>query len=257
MRTTFEADIVYVALHDRARRRDRLPLLQRARARRADQDPLALGRGLTSRILTTREPLLLNRDAHFSEVAGPAVGTPAKSFLGVPILVGDEAIGVDQRPEHAREGRFGEADVRLLSTIAANVGVAIQNARLYRETHRRADEMAALADVGAGDLGHARPDRRSSSRSPSMRSDLLAAETSAVFLAEPDGRTFRAIVGTGRLAEADPWPTRSRSGEGIIGERRSRRAEPSSSTTSRRDPRTGPIPGTDPDDDRSGSWSPR
>ena len=46
------------------------------------------------------------------------------------------------------EGRFGEADVRLLRTIAANVGVAIQNARLYRETHRRANEMAALADVG-------------------------------------------------------------------------------------------------------------
>ena len=45
-------------------------------------------------------------------------------------------------------GRFGDADVRLLSTIAANVGAAIQNARLYEEMRRRADEMAALVDVG-------------------------------------------------------------------------------------------------------------
>ena len=46
------------------------------------------------------------------------------------------------------QGRFGEADVRLLATIAANVGVAIQNAQLYEEMRRRAEEMAALADVG-------------------------------------------------------------------------------------------------------------
>ena len=45
-------------------------------------------------------------------------------------------------------GRFGESDTRLLSTIAANVGAAIQNARLYRETQRRASEMAALAELG-------------------------------------------------------------------------------------------------------------
>ena len=50
-------------------------------------------------------------------------------------------------------GRFGESDTRLLSTIAANVGAAIQNARLYRETQRRASEMAALADSVARSAG--------------------------------------------------------------------------------------------------------
>ena len=35
------------------------------------------------------------------------------------------------------EGRFGEADSRLLATIAANVGVAIQNARLFSEVERQ------------------------------------------------------------------------------------------------------------------------
>ena len=46
------------------------------------------------------------------------------------------------------EGRFDEADKNLLSTIAANVGAAIHNARLYQETQRRAEEMAVLAEVG-------------------------------------------------------------------------------------------------------------
>ena len=47
--------------------------------------------------------------------------------------------------------------------------------------------------------------------------DLLAADTSAVFLAEDDGATFRPIVALGSFAERS-WPTRSTLGEGIIGD---------------------------------------
>ena len=56
----------------------------------------------------------------------------------MPILVGDEAIGAISVQSIDEEGRFGEADVRLLSTIASNIGAAIQNAQLYRESQRRA-----------------------------------------------------------------------------------------------------------------------
>ena len=76
------------------------------------------------------------------------IGTPANSYLGVPILVEGRAIGVISVQSITEAGRFGESDTRLLSTIAANVGAAIQNARLYRETQRRASEMAALAELG-------------------------------------------------------------------------------------------------------------
>ena len=66
----------------------------------------------------------------------------------MPIIAGTDAIGVISVQSSERAGRFGESDSRLLSTIAANVGVAIQNARLYQETGRRASEMAALAELG-------------------------------------------------------------------------------------------------------------
>ena len=63
-------------------------------------------------------------------------------------MAGDRPLGVISVQSTTHDGRFTDADARLLSTIAANVGVAVENARLYAETRRRADEMAALADVG-------------------------------------------------------------------------------------------------------------
>src|SRR5438477_1663173 len=89
------------------------------------------------------------RDADFDRLGVALIGTRARSYLGVPILVGDKAIGAISVQSIKEEGRFGEADARLLATVAANVGVAVQNARLYYETRKRAEQMAALSDVGS------------------------------------------------------------------------------------------------------------
>src|SRR5207248_5307891 len=44
-------------------------------------------------------------------------------------------------------GRFGEGDVRLLATIAANVGAGIQNARLFAEVERQRQYLESLAAI--------------------------------------------------------------------------------------------------------------
>jgi GAF domain-containing protein/CheY-like chemotaxis protein len=243
IRTTFAADIAFVALHDRADDVIRFPYHIEHGAREP-QVPLERGRGLSWRILTTREPMLLNQRAQFSEVAVPAVGTPALSWLGVPIVVGDEAIGVISVQSTRDEGRFGEADVRLLSTIAANVGVAIQNARLYRETHRRADEMAALADV-AREISATLETTGVLEQIAEHAINLLAAESSAVYLIQPDGRTFRAIVGRGPI-EAELKADTLMFGQGVIGSvLEARKAEFVNDVKT--DPRVRILPGTDPD----------
>ena len=147
LREVFSADLVYVALHDTAT--DMIDFAYYSESGERGENPsLRFGEGLTSKILQTREPLLLNRATAFEEVGIVATGTPAKSYLGVPIIAGSDAIGVISVQSIEQAGRFGETDSRLLSTIAANVGVAIQNARLYAETGRRASEMAALAELG-------------------------------------------------------------------------------------------------------------
>ncbi len=147
MRETFQADIVYVALHDPVSDLIGFPYYSEDGVEEVSE-AMPVGEGLTSDILVSGQPMLLNREAQFSKVRGEVVGTPSKSYLGVPIRVGDRTIGVISVQSTHQEGRFGDDDVRLLSTIAANVGAAIRNAQLYQETQRRADEMAALAEVG-------------------------------------------------------------------------------------------------------------
>ena len=155
------------------------------------------------------------------------------------------AIGVISVQSTQQEGRFGEDDVRLLSTIAANVGVAIQNARLYDEAHHRAEAMAALADVGR-EISATLDPTAVLERIAEHAMNLLAAGSSAVYLAQPDGRSFRAIVGRGEIAEQLLAHTVT-SGEGIIGNvLQARRAEMINDVLA--DKRTRIIPGTDPDE---------
>ncbi len=241
MRRTFEADIVYVALHDVEGGRIEFPYFDEF-GQPSGQEPILYGQGLTSRIIERRETLLLNRAADWEAIGTRGVGTVAKSYLGVPILAGDRAIGAISVQSTTQEGRFGGSDARLLSTIAANVGVAIQNARLYREAHRRGNEMAALAEVGQ-EISATLDVQSVLERIGERVQSLLEADSSALFLAEPDGHTMRAILALGRIADAILADT-IHEGEGIIGDV-VRRRSPEFVNDTASDPRTVPIPGAE------------
>src|SRR4029079_19058377 len=89
IRETFDADIAYVALHDEATGLIEFPYTWEAGERR-DEEPLKYGQGLTSRIIESGEPLLIDA----TREGRTAIGTPAKSYLGVPVWAGDSPIGV-------------------------------------------------------------------------------------------------------------------------------------------------------------------
>ena len=143
IRATFDADIVYVALHDEDTGMIEFPY-QWELGKYVDEPPLAFGEGLTSQIIGSGEPLLLNT---LEGSARPFVGTPSKSYLGVPIWAGDKAIGVISVQSTREDGRYGEADTRLLGTIAASVGAAIQNARLFAEVNRQREYFESLVEI--------------------------------------------------------------------------------------------------------------
>src|SRR6476469_4052862 len=70
-----------------------------------------------------------------------------KSMLWVPLLTGGRANGVISLDNFDREHAFDEADLRLLTTLAGSLSVALENARLVHETRQRNAELALINSV--------------------------------------------------------------------------------------------------------------
>ncbi len=141
IRRLFGADIVYVALYDANSN-----MIQFQYKYGEELASIVFGEGLTSRIIQTAEPMLINEDisGRHQELDIEKIGADAKSYLGVPIMDGKNAIGVISVQSKRAEGRFNQSDMRLLATIASNVGAAIQNARLFSEVQRQRKYSEAL-----------------------------------------------------------------------------------------------------------------
>ncbi len=243
LQEAFESDITYIALLDDESGMISFPYYVE-QGKRELQALLPFGEGISSQIIRSREPFLANRDEDFREM--PQVGSPSRSFLGVPILAGDRAIGVISVQSVTQEGRFGETDAALLSTIAANIGVAVQNARLYDEARRRADQMAALADVSreiSATLELSAVLEMIAERAKA----LLEAESSVVYLRADDPDVFPAKVAVGKLAEAvREYPVVR--GNGILGTMLDT-AQAEVVNDAALDPRSVTVPGTEGDEE--------
>jgi len=123
------------------------------------------------------------------------------SSVFVPMFSGDRFLGVVILENYERENAFGEAEVRLLETVTASMGVALENARLFDETQRHARESSALSDVGR-DLSSSLDLPIVMDRIATHAKNLLQANNSAIFLPSAGGRTHRAIVAVGDAAAA-------------------------------------------------------
>ena len=110
--------------------------------------------GLRRIALETREPVVINEDIEAASVAAgqPFVlaGEAPKSSVFVPLIVGDRGSGVISLQNLDREHAFSDADVRLLTTLAGSLSVALENARLFEEIRQRNSELALIDDVRRG-----------------------------------------------------------------------------------------------------------
>jgi signal transduction histidine kinase/CheY-like chemotaxis protein len=133
MKDLFNANIVYLALLDK-----KTKLIHFAYQYGDNMPSQKLGEGLTSQILLKGKSLLINKDVGVTttELGLNRMGRAAASYLGVPIMAGDEIIGVLSVQSTEAENRFNADNERLLSTIAASVGVAINKAQLFDEVNQ-------------------------------------------------------------------------------------------------------------------------
>jgi sigma-B regulation protein RsbU (phosphoserine phosphatase) len=95
---------------------------------------IPLGRGIIGAAALSKQAVLVpdvNKDPRYIE-ANPET----KSELAVPLIYKDKVIGVLDL-EHTRRGFFTEEHQRTMTTLAAQIAIAIENARLYEEIERQ------------------------------------------------------------------------------------------------------------------------
>ncbi len=153
-RSTFAADIAYVALLDEETGMIHFPYTYGE-----ELAPIKLGEGLTSSVIQSNQPLLINQglEEQLLEIGAAKIGAQSLSYLGVPIILGGKAVGVLSVQSASKEGMFSEADACLLSTIATSVGTALQNARLYAEAKRaraEAEQANAAKSTFLANMSH-------------------------------------------------------------------------------------------------------
>jgi diguanylate cyclase (GGDEF)-like protein len=109
-----------------------------------------VGNGLTEHILRTGAPLLIESDL---EQVRSKLGVdfipprPARSFCAVPIFLGGKPAGVMAALSTDRESQFQARDLEVMQTAAGQLGVAVENARLFTEEQRRARHLSFLNTI--------------------------------------------------------------------------------------------------------------
>lgn len=105
--------------------------------------------GLESVVVRGRQPLLLAEGVQrqAAELGVRLEGEAPRSWLGVPLMVGEQLVGVMVAQDLQRERRFGDDDVALLSTVAGQMATAIQNARLLEEVQRTARRERLIHEI--------------------------------------------------------------------------------------------------------------
>ena len=109
---------------------------------RREIGPLPRGRGVLGELIRDPRPLRLSDvEAHPRSYGFPPGHPKMRSFLGTPVLVRGEAWGNLYLTEKEGGAEFDDTDEQVIVVLAAWSAVAIENARLYESSDRRAAEL--------------------------------------------------------------------------------------------------------------------
>jgi len=110
---------------------------------------LPQGRGILGALITDARPLRLHDLSEDPRSVGfPPNHPPMHTFLGVPVVLRGVAYGNLYLTEKQGGADFNEEDQELVTLLAAQAAVAIENARLYESSMRWSRQLESLNEVG-------------------------------------------------------------------------------------------------------------
>lgn len=127
--------IFYIGLHNPETNEISFPLVVEEQ-RRIDWPTRRWGKGLTEHVLTSRKHLWISEDfvGNLKKLEIQLIGQPVASWMGVPILSDNRPLGIIVVQSLTDPELYDQSHLEILTTIASQAGLVIQNARLYTQT---------------------------------------------------------------------------------------------------------------------------
>ena len=115
---------------------------------RAAIGDLPRGRGILGVLIREAKPLRLHELSRDPRSVGfPPNHPPMSTFLGVPVILRGVAYGNLYLSEKGDGDDFSDADEEIVTLLAAQAAVAIENARLYESATRWARQVESLHEI--------------------------------------------------------------------------------------------------------------
>jgi GAF domain-containing protein len=151
---TFSAESFYFALYDKSAKTINFPYFFSREDGLLDVAPRSFDEGYTGQIIAARKSILRvletetaaeQMQAEGAQIIGS--GRDTDCYLGTPMIVGSEVIGVVGLSSYREVRTYNEQDQRLLETLADTIGVAVQNVRQFQAAQRRAEREALINSI--------------------------------------------------------------------------------------------------------------
>ncbi|GAB4535441.1 MAG: hypothetical protein Kow0063_19700 [Anaerolineae bacterium] len=162
----------------------------------------------------TGQPLVIPDTAAYAGWVPLKVTSYVRSWAGAPILVEGQVVAF-LSVDKAEPGFYQPKHARHLAAFAGQAAVAIQNARLFEETRRQAEQLESLRLV-SHDLATLRDLDTLLHQIVKRAIQLLDGEAGGVFLYDGEREALEWVISIGETM-AQPGTTLSR-GEGLAGE---------------------------------------
>jgi len=182
------------------RRLDRFVIVGMGPEETARIEGLPTGHGVLGLLVALPEALRLDDlTAHDASTGFPPGHPPMRSFLGVPVRVGNAVFGNLYLTEKRTGGPFTPADIEVAQALAAVAGLAIENARLAERAENRRRWGQAATEMATALLSGADPDEVLQSVSTRV-SVLTAADMCGVLSPSTDDETMTIVAAVGHAA---------------------------------------------------------
>lgn len=194
--------------------------------------------GLSGRVISSGEPLFIHGSDNVDEMGGVTYGKPEapQSIIAVPMLLSGRAVGMLSAQSY-QSNVYTEDDLQILSTLANQAIIAIQNGRLFNETQRLAQELEQRVIDRTAELQREQQNTetllriltevsssldldRALNRTLALLNDAIGAEQGTIMLRGADDSMLHYRAGYGYLSDKITGERRGfrlKIGEGLAG----------------------------------------